>query len=105
MKKTITNNTPILQVVYDALMKPYHLLPGESVEILDESSYVGFESLTMKQVTVGGVLYIGYAQPGTGVAEPGWSIMRVDANNNKAWAGGKFAFNYVWNSMLTYSYS
>lgn len=32
-KKRYTNETEILQVVYDYLMRPHHVLPGESVEL------------------------------------------------------------------------
>jgi len=106
MKQTITNNTNILQTYYDEFSPPHRVQPGESVEISTDNTYKGFESLTMLQTTVSGILYVGYAKSGTLESQAGWAIMAVVvATGAKAWAGGKFAFESVWNDRLTFTYS
>ena len=95
-----------MQTYYDEFRRPYKLDPGESVIVSTDNTYRGFESLTVLQQTVSGILYVGNAKPGTLETEPGWAIMAVVvATGAKAWAGGAFAFESIWSNRLTFTYS
>lgn len=58
----------------------------------------------------GQVIYLGYAQPGTAKTAAAWQIRKITYDANGAmtdveFAEGSNAFNKVWNSYATYSYS
>jgi Na+/H+ antiporter NhaB len=55
-------------------------------------------------------IYVGYALPSTLVTAAKWQIMKItfDANNNPttvAYPNGTDAFNFIWNSRTSYTYS
>lgn len=52
-------------------------------------------------------MYLGYAQPGTGEAEPKWRISRFTLANvsGMQWADGNTYFDNVWNDRASLIYS
>jgi len=104
--KTYTNTTSIKQVRYDEYHQPVVIAPGETVRIIEDATIVDFSRLIVQEVTnVGGFDYVGYAQHGTLVGDPGWAIFRVPtgASTPKLWASKKM--RKVWNNYASYTYS
>lgn len=55
------------------------------------------------------VLYVGEAQPGTATSSPNWRIKKLTYSGNLVtqidWAGGSNAFDKIWDSRTSYTYS
>lgn len=56
-----------------------------------------------------GITYIGYAAPGSALADPVWAIKRVDESASPdistKWAEGNKSFLHVWNNRATLTYA
>jgi hypothetical protein len=57
--------------------------------------------------TTGGVIYIGYADPGTATSAASWRIKKVDISNYPVitWADGDTNFNNVFDNRVSLTYS
>jgi len=71
---------------------------------------INTEWTTKMEYTGTNVTYVGEAQPGSSTSAAVWRIKKLTYNSNSMvtdikWAGGTSAFNKVWDSRASYTYS
>jgi hypothetical protein len=69
---------------------------------------LSLQSKLLQVDTVGNIVYLGYAEPGTTASSPTWSIKKIVETGGDVditWADGNNNFDNVWDDRLTLIYS